>query len=143
MKPLISLEMFQKFFKPQLARIIALAKSYGLKIYMHCCGSCYAFIPEFLSLGVDILDPVQTTAENMQPEKLKKEFGKKLTFHGGVDSQHVLPHGTKQEVRDHIKYLSEVLGKDGGYILASCHFVQADVPLENILELYKTDNRYF
>lgn len=141
--PLISLEMFQKFFKPQLARIITLAKNYGLKIYMHCCGSCYDFIPEFLSLGVDILDPVQTTAVNMQPEKLKKDFGDKITFHGGVDSQHILPHGTQEDVRNNIKYLSEVLGQDGGYILASCHFVQADVPLENILELYRTENRYF
>ncbi len=141
--PLISLEMFRKFFKPQIKRLVDLGKSYGLKIYMHCCGSCYAFIPEYISLGVDILDPIQTTAADMQPEKLKAEFGNKLTFHGGVDSQRILPSGSVQDVRENIQYLTQTLGADGGYILASCHYVQADVPLENILELYRKENRYF
>jgi uroporphyrinogen decarboxylase len=77
----------------------------------------------------------------MHPELLKKEFGDRITFHGAGETQNILPNGTPDDVRNNAKMLSQVLGKNGGYIMASCHNLQADVPLENVLAFYEIDNR--
>lgn len=138
---LMSVEMFRKFYKPSLKKLIDLAKGYNKKVYVHCCGSAYSLIPEYIELGVDILDPVQTVATNMEPLKIKSEFGDSITFHGAIETQHILPRGTVLDVRENVKECVRVLGKDGGYILSSCHYIQSDVPLENILELYNIENR--
>ena len=138
---IMSIQMFRKYYKPSLKKLIDLAKSYNKKVYVHCCGSAYDLIPEYLELGVDILDPVQTVATNMAMDKLKAEFGGKITFHGAVETQHILPNGSVIDVRENVKDCVRTLGKDGGYILCSCHYIQSDVPLENILELYNIENR--
>lgn len=138
---LFSLEMFRNFFKESIKSFVKLGKSYGAKIFFHICGSAYQIIPELIGLGVDILDPVQTSAVNMEPERLKMEFGGRLAFHGAVDTQVLLPHGSPDEVRKGTKELVRILGKDGGYLLTSCHVIQADVPVENILALYEMENR--
>ena len=93
-------------------------------------------------MGIRILDPVQTVAANMEPERIKKEFGDRLTFHGAGETQWILPHGTVRQVKENARYLSNVLGKDGGYIMSSCHFLQSDVPLQNVLAFYDVENRY-
>lgn len=139
--PMISLDMYRKFFKPQMKRMADQAKSYGKYIYMHCCGSVYEFIDDFIEIGVDILDPIQTVATDMEPSKLKTEFGGNITFHGAVETQEILPRGTVEQVNDNVRSLVNTLGKDGGYILSSCHNIQADVPLENVLALYDVKNR--
>ena len=138
---IISKEMFRKYFRDPMCEYIALAKSYGAAPMLHCCGSAYNLIPEFIDMGIKILDPVQTVARNMEPERLKSEFGGKMAFHGGGETQDILPHGTQDDVRKHTRTLSRVLGKNGGYILSSCHFFQADVSVENILAFYELDNR--
>jgi uroporphyrinogen decarboxylase len=138
---LFSMEMFRQFFREPIKSFIKLGKSYGAKIFFHICGSAYHMIPELISLGIDILDPVQTSAVNMEPERLKKEFGGRLTFHGAVDTQELLPHGSPAEVKKGTKEIVRILGKDGGYLLTSCHALQADVPVENILALYDIENR--
>ncbi|MDR0718637.1 MAG: hypothetical protein LBF78_03300 [Treponema sp.] len=138
---IMSIEMFRDFYKKPLSEYISLAKSYNAIPYMHCCGSAYHLINEFIDMGIRILDPVQTVAQNMQPELLKKEFGDRITFHGAGETQNILPNGTPDDVRDNAKMLSRVLGKNGGYIMTSCHNLQADVPLENVLAFYETDNR--
>ncbi|GHV72733.1 uroporphyrinogen decarboxylase [Spirochaetia bacterium] len=139
--PLMSLDMFREFFKNPIAEYIALAKSYGAIPYMHCCGSAYHFIGEFIEMGIRILDPVQTAAANMAPEKLKREFGEKITFHGGGETQHILPHGTAEDARKNAQLLSKTMGENGGYILEPSHQIQADVPIENVLAFYEIENR--
>lgn len=118
-----------------------MGKSYGAKIFLHCCGSVYKPLPEIIDAGIEILDPIQTTAANMDPQRLKTEFGNKLTFHGAADTQKILPYGTPDDVKRNARELISILGKDGGYILTSCHCLQSDVPIVNILALYDVSIR--
>lgn len=138
---LISVDTFREFFREPIREYAALAKSYGAIPFLHCCGSAYHLIEEFINLGIEILDPVQTTAVNMEPGRLKQEFGSRLSFHGAGETQAIFPTGSTEEVREHARMLSRILGKDGGYIMSSCHFLQADVPIENILAFYEVENR--
>jgi len=139
---LISIDMFNNFFREPICEYIRLAKSYNAVPYMHCCGSAYKLINEFIDMGIKILDPVQTSAENMEPRVLKADFGGRITFHGGGETQRILPQGTPDQARKNAKMLSRTLGKDGGYILSSCHILQSDVPIDNILAFYDPENRY-
>lgn len=141
LNPLMSTDMFREYFKEPMRSFADMAKSYGAIPYLHCCGSAYKLIQEFIDAGIEILDPIQTKAANMEPVRLKKEFGTSLTFHGAAETQSILPSGTPEEVRQNALELVEVLGKDGGYILSSCHALQADVPVENVLALYDVANR--
>jgi uroporphyrinogen decarboxylase len=95
-------------------------------------------IPGLLVAGIDILNPIQTSARYMEPERLKREFGKDLIFWGGLDTQKILPYGTVQQVEDEVKHIIEVLGKDGGFVFAPGHNIQALVPAENIDAMIKT-----
>lgn len=101
----------------------------------HSCGAVRPIIPEFIDCGVDMLDPVQKVA-GMKPENLKKDFGDKITFHGGIDTQWLLPYGSPQEALKESKYYIDTFGKDGGYILYPSREFQADIPIENIEALY-------
>lgn len=83
-------------------------------------------------MGIAALNPVQVTAKNMQPERLKREFGERICFWGGSDSQHILPSGTPGEVRAELTRMSELMGANGGYVLAAVHNIQPDVPPENV-----------
>ena len=138
---LISVEMFREYFKQPMREYVELAKSTGAVPFLHCCGSSYHLIGEFIDIGIKILDPIQTVAADMEPKKLKKEFGESITFHGAGETQSILPHGSPEEVRKNAKMLSSILGRDGGYIMSSCHFLQADVPVENVLAFYEVENR--
>jgi uroporphyrinogen decarboxylase len=138
---LISPEMFRKFFAPKLKEFAAQAKSYGLKVMLHSCGSIRELIPDIIEIGVDILNPIQTHAKGMIPEELKKEFGDRICFHGGIDIQRTLPFGTTEDVEREVKHRIRILGKEGGYILASTHNIQSDTPIENVLRMYETAHR--
>ena len=100
----------------------------------HSCGNIYPLIPDFIECGLDILDPIQKV-KGMEIEKLKAEFGNKLTFHGAIDTQYLLPNGSPAEVKNEVKRIVSILGKNGGYIAAPVHNLQADVPVENIIAL--------
>jgi len=136
-----SIDMFRQYFRGPMDEYVSLAKSYGAVPYLHCCGSAFRLIPEFIDIGIRILDPVQTVARNMEPERLKAEFGGRMTFHGGGETQRILPRGTADEVRENARMLSATLGRNGGYIMSSCHNFQADVPIENLLAFYELENR--
>jgi len=138
---IMSKDMFRKYFREPMCEYIALAKSYGAIPFLHCCGATFDLIEEYIDMGIKILNPVQTVAAKMEPERLKSAFGGRMTFHGGGETQRILPHGTTDDVRNNAKMLSRTLGKNGGYIMASCHFFQADVPVENILAFYELENR--
>jgi uroporphyrinogen decarboxylase len=139
--PLMSVDMFREYFKEPIRKFADMAKSYGAIPYLHCCGSAYKLIHEFIDAGIEILDPIQTRAANMEPVRLKQEFGSRLTFHGAAETQSILPSGTPEEVRQNARELVDILGRNGGYILSSCHALQADVPIENVLALYDVANR--
>jgi uroporphyrinogen decarboxylase len=97
------------------------------------------FIPELLACGVDVLDPIQPTGPEMQPESLKREFSGRLSFHGGIDMQDLLPTATPAKVAAEVRHYCDVLGNGGGYILGPAHLFQPDVPPENILAVYRND----
>ena len=123
----------RKFVKPRLAEIYGLAKKHNRTVFHHSCGNIVPVIGDLIDLGLDILHPIQPEA--MDVVELKREFGSRLTFCGGVRTQDLLPHGTPQEIRDEVRRLKELMGKGGGYILEPGITLQADVPTANLLAL--------
>jgi len=132
---LISPQMWKKLIKPRMAKFFKLIHDYGAKVRYHSCGSCYAIIPDLIEIGLDVLNPVQPNAQNMDPYKLKNEFGSNLTFHGGIDTQHLMPNARAGEVFMETEKIIEQVGKNGGYILGTGHYIQGDVPFDNICAL--------
>jgi len=132
---MLSPELWREFIKPVMKMFSELAHRYGAFFKCHSCGSIYPIIPDLIEIGVDILNPIQPLAKDMNPLELKKEFGKYLCFHGGVDIQHLLPFASPEEVRIQITKLIDVVGADGGYILSGSHTLQADAKVENIVAL--------
>lgn len=134
---LISPEMLAQYFLPRLRRIIDMAHSHGTKVMFHSCGSIVPFIDPLIEIGVDILDPLQVAATNMDPQMLKDRFGDRLCLHGSIDTQHLLPNGSPEEVAATVRQMRAILGRNGGFILAPSHVFQVDVPTANILALYR------
>lgn len=135
--PLISLEMFREFVAPYVKEMLDCIHGLGGRAIYHSCGSIRPFIPELIRLGVDVLDPIQPTGSDMSPESLKRDFGDQLCFHGGIDMQRLLPHGSTDEIRAEVRRYCRTLGQGGGYILGPAHLFQPDVPPENILAMYE------
>lgn len=134
--PLISFDLYRRFYKPYHKRMFDVAHRHRAKAMMHSCGAVFDFIPELIEIGVDILDPIQTNAAGMDPTRLKAEFGSALCFHGGIDTQDTLVNGSPEDVRRHIDSLVAALAGGGGYILAPSHYIQADAPFENVLAMF-------
>ena len=134
----VSPELFRRRLKPRLARIYAAAHgTCNAKVFLHSCGSVYDLIEDLIEIGVDILNPVQTAAANMEPERLKGEFGGRIAFWGGgAEVQGVLSRGSPEEVRRDVRRRLEVFGSGGGYVFAPIHNLQADIPPENIAAMY-------
>ena len=97
---------------------------------------------KMIEIGVDILNPIQPAAKDMQPEKLKESFGDRITFHGGIDVQHLLIEKKPQEIVDEVNRVIGILSENGGYIIAPSHNIQANTPIENIIAFYDTVNEY-
>lgn len=136
--PLFSPKIYRQIVKPRHKRLAQYIKSRTkAKLWYHSCGSVVEFIPDLLDNGIDILNPVQISARQMSPEDLKTWFGHRLSFWGGgVDSQHVLPRGTPEQVRDNVRLNLSTFKPGGGYVFNGVHNIQADVPPENILAMY-------
>lgn len=132
--PLISPTMFRQFVAPYLREMIETIHGLGGKVLYHSCGQIARFIPELIALGIDVLDPIQPVGPEMRPERLAQYRGQ-VAFHGGLDMQRVLPHGTPDEVRGEVRRYRDSLGP--GYILAPAHLFQPDVAPENILAMYE------
>lgn len=112
-------------------------KEYGANVLQHSCGSVVPIIPDFIEIGVDILNPIQITANGMDPFLLKSRYGDKLTFHGGIDTQYVLPNSTTKEVRKIVREMIKIMGNGGGYVLSGTQgFETDDIPVENIIAMY-------
>ncbi len=124
--------------RPQLARIFSVGKSRGLWVAYHCCGSIRPIIPDLIEMGLDVLNPIQSNCPGMDPLELKKEFGTVLSFMGGVDTQHLLPNGSAEEVfRSTIRLVEGMNADGGGFILAASHAVPPETPMENIFAMYQ------
>jgi len=136
---LISPEMYRQFIKPQHKQLFEAQKKLfpqPFYTFFHSDGAISDIIGDFIETGVDILNPVQLTAKGMDAQTLKHQFGKHLTFWGGgVNTQHILPHGTPQQVRQNVQERIAQLAPNGGFVFATVHNIQDDVPAENILAM--------
>ncbi len=136
--PLISLDLYREFYAPHHKRFIDLCHEFGIKVFHHDDGSCRPFLPLLTEMGIDILNPVQWTCPGMDMAGLKEEFGDRVCFHGAVENQRILPFGTPDDVRDEVRHCIDALASDGtGYILAPCHNLQVNTPVENIIAMYE------
>ncbi len=142
--PQISLDLYQTYIKPAHKKIYKYVKNNSdLFVFLHSCGAIYDFIPGLIDAGVDILNPVQFTAANMDSVKLKMEFGDKITFWGGgADTQNILPFGTPDEVANQVKKQIKVFSPGGGFVFTPVHNIQANVPVDNIIALYDTIKKF-
>jgi hypothetical protein len=140
----ISPKAFRSLYKPFYQQVNDWIHAHtSWKTFIHTCGSIQPLIPDIIAAGFDILNPVQTSAANMDPQTLKDRFGDQVTFWGGgVDTQRVLPFGTPAEVRQQVRERLEIFGKGGGFVFATVHNVQARVPVENLLAMYATIHEY-
>ncbi len=130
----------KEFFK----KLKQLAKN--AKLMFHCCGAVSDLIPDLVEIGVDVLNPIQTSAKGMQVELLRDKYGKDICFWGGIDSIKILPRGSEEEVRQEVRRVVDVLGQVG-YVLTAVHDIQPDVPPENVLAMYdegrKIERRFY
>lgn len=146
---LISPAMFRRMVKPVLADVYLAVKqrladmgNYDCRLLLHSCGSVEPIIDDLIEMGVDVLDPVQTGAKDMNALQLKEKYGARISFHGGIDTQHVLPFGDKEEVADETRRKIASLAPGGGWILCPIHNVQADVRARNLVHMIDTALAY-
>jgi uroporphyrinogen decarboxylase len=122
--------------KPYHAELLAFVRQRTRgRIMFHSCGSIASLLDDFIEIGMNILNPVQVSAQGMDTAVLKKRYGKRIAFWGAVDTQRVLPFGSPDDVRAEVRRRIADLAEGGGYVVAPVHVVQADVPVENILAL--------
>jgi uroporphyrinogen decarboxylase len=136
--PQISPELYRKMVKPRHKRLYQfIKKNSDAHLFLHTCGSVYQLIPDLIEVGVDILNPVQVAARDMDTARLKKQFGDEMAFWGGgCDTQNVLPFGTPQQVRDEVKRRIDDLAPGGGFVFNQVHNIQVGVPPENIEAMF-------
>jgi uroporphyrinogen decarboxylase len=139
---MISEADWKELFYDNYKKLIDLAHSYGLLVMVHSCGSIEPLIPHFIKLGVDILDPVQVTASDMNSELLGKKYSKSIYFHGAVDTQNVLPYGNPGEVKEHVFDLIDNFNKYGTYIICPSNNFMSGTPSQNITMVYDTAKEY-
>jgi uroporphyrinogen decarboxylase len=139
---LISPDSWRRFLKPSYEKIYGLGKSYGLKVWIHSCGTFRPVISDMIDIGMDVWETVQAHLPGNEPEVLKREYGQHLAFYGAVSTQSTLPFGTPEDVRAEVRSRIGVLGRGGGYICGSDHSIIADVPLENVLAMLDEAQRY-
>jgi len=141
--PMISLDTFREFYRPHMQRLVNLAHSFDIKVMHHDDGAMRMFLPDLIEIGIDMLNPVQWKCPGMELEGLKRDFGAKLCFHGGVENQEILPFGKPDDVRREVRRDIDILASDGtGYILAPCHNIQSVTPVENIIAMYDEAWKY-
>jgi len=126
---LFSPKLWKKLFKPRYKEIWGVFKKANLPVFHHSCGDIRVILPDMLEIGLDVLNPVQPQA--MPIEELAKEYGRDLTFWGGISTQKTLPFGTEEEVEEEVLRCIRILGKNNGYIIGSSHDMTSDIPLEN------------
>lgn len=134
---IIAPDLWGEMIKPHYTKLCTWIHEHtNWKTYIHSCGSIYHLIPHMIDAGIDILNPVQTSTANMDPAHLKKEFGDKIVFWGGgCDTQDMLPNGTPEQIREHVKERLKIFKPGGGYVFNQVHNIQPDVPAENVIAM--------
>jgi uroporphyrinogen decarboxylase len=139
---LISPGLWRKFLKPVYKKLFDRVKEAKLLVWFHSCGSIREVLPDLVDIGLDVWETVQLHLPGNDPKELKKEFGKYITFAGGISTQSTLPFGSPSEVRREVREVAAVLGKNGGYICGPDHTPQEDIPVKNLVALYKEAHRF-
>lgn len=140
---LMSPQAYRTFIKPRQVKAVEKIREHtSAKIFWHSCGAVESLIEDFIDVGIDILNPVQVRAAGMDAEKLKKKYGGRIAFWGGVDSQQVLPYGTAADVENEVRHLLGHMAPGGGLVVCAVHNIQADVPAENICSLYDSVKKW-
>ena len=140
--PLVRPDLYRRMIKPCHRRMVDAVKRFGKPLIYHSCGAIYPLIPDLVDLGIDALNPVQVSAANMDTARLKREFGHRLAFWGGVDTQVVLSRGAVEAVRREVRRRIDDLAGDGGYVLCAVHNVQDEVPPENVIAMFEAALEY-
>jgi uroporphyrinogen decarboxylase len=143
--PLMSLADYRKFYKPYQREIIKRIKTYlrpEAKIILKSCGSIYQFIPDFIEIGVDVLSPVQPLAQNMDPWRLKREFGKDLSFLGGLDLQRLLSFGSVDQIEHGVRILMKEYAQGGGYVFGASYIIPCNVSPDKIVSMFDAAYKY-
>ncbi len=141
-RPLISIDLFRKYIRPNHQKFIDLANDFDIPVMVHSCGSSSWAFDDFIEMGVSVMDTLQPEAENMQPEYLKRTFGDKLAFHGCISTAGPVAYGTVDEVEKSVKETLEIMMPGGGYMLAPTHQLQDNSPTENVLRMYEVAVKY-
>lgn len=137
-------ERWRRFLKPRLAKLYECVHQAGKVVLSHCCGSIADIMPDIIEIGLDVLESVQPEAWGMNPYELKKKFGDKIVFWGGLGSQSMIPFGTPAEIKAEVENLCREMGRGGGYILAPAKPLQSGTPVENaaaIVEIFTSQNK--
>ena len=140
---MVSPEAYRELIEPRHRQYFQLMHDMSpAKVFFHTCGSVVDILDDLVDMGVEVLHPVQVSAAGMDPAQLKKKWGDKLAFWGAIDTQHVLPYGTAEDVRRQVERCIEELGLGGGYVLGAVHNIQPDVPTQNMLAMYHHAREY-
>ncbi|MDD1651235.1 MAG: uroporphyrinogen decarboxylase family protein, partial [Methylococcaceae bacterium] len=139
---MISPAHWRRFLKPTYRKIFALAKGMGYRVWFHSCGTFRPVLGDLVDCGMDVWETVQAHLPGNEPESLKRDFGKHITFYGAISTQHTLPEGTTDQVRSEVRERIRVLGEGGGYICGSDHGIMPDVPIDNVLALIDEARRF-
>jgi uroporphyrinogen decarboxylase len=126
--------LIKPYFKERIDFTHGLTPAY---FWHHSCGSVYDLIPDLIDAGVNILNPIQPGAAKMEPERLKADYGDKLCFHGGFDTQNVLPFGSDDQIHHEVKRVMDALKPGGGFIFSAAHNIQDDVPAANVITMFR------
>jgi len=142
--PLFRPDFYRNVVKPRHKKLAQFIRSRTQAfLWYHTCGGCRAYIPDLLDNGIQILNPVQISAKNMDPKGLKKEFGDRLVFWGGgIDAQHILPFASPDQIREEVRRNMEIWKPCGGYIFNNVHNIQAGVPAGNVIAMYEAAYEY-
>ncbi|RJP30115.1 MAG: methyltransferase [Candidatus Omnitrophota bacterium] len=137
--PFMSPTTYRQLFKPRHAQLYKYVKQHSqMHTFLHSCGSIYDYLPDLIEIGLEIINPVQSSCRNMEPQRLKTEFGADITFWGGgCDTRTVINRGSPADVRDHVKQRVDILAPGGGFVFCTEHNILPDVPPENILAAFE------
>jgi len=142
---IMDIDTWRRFFKHRIKYMFDEFRKVNpnIKIAWHSCGSIVPLIPEFIEIGLDILNPIQPLANGMEPKFLKDTFGKKLCFFGGIDVQNLLPFESPENIKKEVKRIINIFGEEGGFIAAPAHNIQPDTPIKNILAIFEAVKESF
>ena len=140
--PIISLAMFRNHVRPRLQKIVDVAKAFGVPVMIHSCGSSSWAFPDFIEMGIQVVDTLQPEAKDMEPAHLKREFGNQLSFHGMISTGGAVATGRVDDVVNEVRETLDIMMPGGGYCLVTSHQLQDNSPTENVLAMYEAGRTY-